>query len=260
MTDKFLSVAGDPIEHSLSPLIHSIAYEHLGLDWRYDRNRVGKDELEQFLGANKKYSGLSLTMPLKDEAFYLSNQLSPEAEKTRVVNTMHLANGVWHGANTDVYGITQAISGIETAELTAVAILGSGATARSALHALEKALPGTELNLYARTPTAFFTDLEQRQQYLSIRPLSDFVGKENLVLNTTPVDLSFVGAVPSYWMNTGYSNKFGVPSGSTSISPLEMLLWQAIAQIRIFTLGDAIMQVTNEDELILKIRHALEVL
>jgi hypothetical protein len=39
-----------------------------------------------------------------------------------------------------------------------------------------------------------------------------------------------------------------------------MLLWQAIAQIRIFALGDATIQVTNEDELILKIRHALEVL
>ena len=133
MTDKFLSVAGDPIEHSLSPLIHPIAYEHLGLDWTYDRNRVGKGGLEQFLGGNEKYSGLSLTMPLKDEAFYLSKQLSPEAEKTRVVNTMHLVNGIWYGANTDVYGITQAISGIETAELSAVAILGSGATARSSL-------------------------------------------------------------------------------------------------------------------------------
>ncbi|NDD25937.1 MAG: hypothetical protein EB103_03565, partial [Actinobacteria bacterium] len=132
--------------------------------------------------------------------------------------------------------------------------------ARSALHALEKVLPGVELNVYARTPTAFFTEIGEREQYLSIRPLSDFVGKENLVINTTPVDLSFVDAVPSYWMNTGYSNKFGVPSGSTSISPLEMLLWQAIAQIRIFTLGDATIQVTNEDELILKIRHALEVL
>ncbi|MFN5559048.1 MAG: shikimate dehydrogenase, partial [Rhodoluna sp.] len=36
MIEKYLSVVGDPIEHSLSPLIHQVAYEYLGLEWQYD--------------------------------------------------------------------------------------------------------------------------------------------------------------------------------------------------------------------------------
>lgn len=258
MTEKFLSVVGDPVEHSLSPLIHSIAYQHLGLDWTYERNRVQKGQLESFIAANPQYEALSVTMPLKDEAFALSTQLSPEAERTRVVNTLHVVNGLWFGANTDVFGISQALSVINTKEVIRVAILGSGATARSALRALQISLPESEITVYSRSDSTFFNQLARSESYLAVRALHDFSGQEHLVINTTPVDLSAPEFITKYWMNVGYSNKFASPAQAKVISPLEMLLWQAIAQIRIFLTGDETQELTSENELVLKLRNALD--
>ena len=68
-------VAGSPIGHSLSPVLHRAAYAHLGLDWSYDRHEVAEHELEAFLDAlDDSWRGLSLTMPLKHEALRLATR------------------------------------------------------------------------------------------------------------------------------------------------------------------------------------------
>ena len=62
------AVLGDPIEHSLSPVLHRAAYAALGLDWTYDAVRVAERRPRGFLaGLDDEWRGLSLTMPLKRE-------------------------------------------------------------------------------------------------------------------------------------------------------------------------------------------------
>ncbi|MSZ53418.1 MAG: shikimate dehydrogenase, partial [Actinobacteria bacterium] len=62
------SVVGSPIEHSLSPVLHTAAYKHLGLGFVYGKNEVPAGGLGNFLSSSD-LSGVSVTMPLKNEAF-----------------------------------------------------------------------------------------------------------------------------------------------------------------------------------------------
>ena len=69
------AVLGDPIAHSLSPVLHRAAYAATGLDWDYDAHRVPAGGLAGFVaGLDDAWRGLSLTMPLKREALDLARR------------------------------------------------------------------------------------------------------------------------------------------------------------------------------------------
>jgi shikimate dehydrogenase len=130
-------VAGSPIAHSLSPVLHRAAYAHLGLDWEYERHEVSEDRLGAFLdGLDGTWRGLSLTMPLKHEAVRLATDVSPLARQVGAANTLLLDRGRRYAENTDVPGLVEALRerGVDTAD--AATVLGGGATAASAVAAL----------------------------------------------------------------------------------------------------------------------------
>jgi shikimate dehydrogenase len=126
-------VLGDPIAHSLSPVLHRAAYAELGLDWTYDAHRVASGGLGAFLsGLGPEWRGLSLTMPLKREALGLVDRLSDRARLAGAVNTVVLEDdGSRSGDNTDLPGAVAAIRESTTFPLATAAILGGGATATS---------------------------------------------------------------------------------------------------------------------------------
>jgi shikimate dehydrogenase len=126
-------VLGDPIAHSLSPVLHRAGYAALGLDWTYDAHRVPAGGLAAFLsGLDDSWRGLSLTMPLKREALDLVDRLTDRARTAGAVNTLLLeADGERVGDNTDLPGAVAAIRERTALPLASAAILGGGATATS---------------------------------------------------------------------------------------------------------------------------------
>ncbi|MEY4743952.1 MAG: hypothetical protein RIR34_1291, partial [Actinomycetota bacterium] len=103
--ERKLSVLGSPIGHSKSPDIHSAAYRVLGLDWDYERNEVRKGGLVSFMeGLTPDWLGLSITMPLKEEAFRFATSVDRAANATKAVNTLVRNETGWAGYNTDVFG------------------------------------------------------------------------------------------------------------------------------------------------------------
>jgi shikimate dehydrogenase len=126
-------VLGDPIAHSLSPVLHRAAYAELGLDWTYDAHRVSSGGLGGFLsGLGAEWRGLSLTMPLKREALPLVDRLTDRARLAGGVNTIVLEDdGSRVGDNTDLPGAAAAVRERTTAALGSALILGGGATATS---------------------------------------------------------------------------------------------------------------------------------
>lgn len=138
------AVVGDPIEHSLSPVLHRAAHRALGLDgWTYQRHRVRAGELGSFVAArDEQWVGFSVTAPLKEEALALAEDAGAEAALTGAANTLVRRDGHWRAENTDVAGLVAALTEIGAPDVLAaaeggrVALLGSGATARSALVAL----------------------------------------------------------------------------------------------------------------------------
>lgn len=141
MTDvarRRAAVLGSPIAHSLSPGLHRAAYAALGLDWTYDAIEVREVDLPGFIaGLDDSWSGLSLTMPLKESVIDLLDEVDATARAVRAVNTVLPSSRGWQGTNTDVSGIVAALREVGAVDRVATAtVLGAGATARSAVAAL----------------------------------------------------------------------------------------------------------------------------
>ncbi|WOP18001.1 shikimate dehydrogenase [Raineyella sp. LH-20] len=133
------AVLGSPIGHSLSPVLHRAAYDALGLtDWTYEAYDVDEAGLAGFVaGRGPEWVGLSLTMPLKQAVLALGEP----SEVARIVgagNTLVFdhAGGPHHVENTDVTGMTAALSRAGVATADTALLIGAGATARSALASL----------------------------------------------------------------------------------------------------------------------------
>jgi shikimate dehydrogenase len=133
------AVLGDPIDHSLSPVIHRAAYDAWGLaDWRYDPVAVASGHLAAYVEGldPAQWRGLSLTMPLKREALALLDSHDEWVAATGVCNTILLEpDGSRHGLNTDVTGALMVLNDHDVTFQRAV-VLGGGATATSVLLAL----------------------------------------------------------------------------------------------------------------------------
>jgi len=125
-------VLGDPVAHSLSPVLHRAAYRAAGLAWEYDAHRVGTGGLAEFVGGlDASWRGLSLTMPLKREALGLVDALSETARLAGAVNTLLLGGNGLVGDNTDVPGAAAALVARGVTVVGAATVLGGGATATS---------------------------------------------------------------------------------------------------------------------------------
>ncbi len=132
------AVWGSPVAHSLSPTLHRAAYAALGLTgWSYGRREVDRAGFDAALdGLDPDDIGLSLTMPLKEVAFARADTASGTARSTGTANTLVRRDGGWHADNTDVEGIELALLEAGCHDATEVLVVGSGATARSAVVAL----------------------------------------------------------------------------------------------------------------------------
>ena len=133
MPGRRCGVLGDPIAHSLSPVLHRAAYAELGLDWSYEAHRVPSGGLGPFLeGLDDTWRGLSLTMPLKREVLPLVDRLTDRARLAGAVNTLLLEPGGERvGDNTDLPGAAAAVRERTSAPLASAVVLGGGATAAS---------------------------------------------------------------------------------------------------------------------------------
>lgn len=159
------AVIGRPVAHSLSPVLHAAAYRSLGLeDWRYEVREVSPARLRGMLAevaaasaAGPVWAGLSVTMPHKQTVLPLLDAVDPLAAVVGAANTVVAqragrGRALLAGFNTDVAGIVGALREAAPAgrhDGARAAVLGSGATACSALAALAE-LGATDIVVAAR--------------------------------------------------------------------------------------------------------------
>ena len=137
---KFL-VIGNPIEHSLSPLLHNYWIKNNNIEAIYEKQKLTENELEQlvFQIKEKKIKGINVTVPFKKAVIPFLDELSVEAKKTQSVNTIYLNNNKIIGHNTDIIGFETSIKksnyDLHNKE---VLILGAGGVVPSIIFALIK--------------------------------------------------------------------------------------------------------------------------
>lgn len=136
---KLCALIGDPVEHSLSPIMHNAAFKHLNLDFIYVAFRVEKPNLKSAIEGVRalKIHGLNVTKPLKVDVAALLDELDFSARNMGAVNTVLNQNGRLIGYNTDGVGALSAIqeAGVELEGLKTV-ILGAGGVSRAVAHSL----------------------------------------------------------------------------------------------------------------------------
>jgi len=247
------AVLGHPVSHSLSPLLHNAAYQALGLDISYSAIETTREQLAERIGQlDNDYVGMSLTMPLKQEVLNLISKRSAVAAETGSANTIFRnAHGDWALENTDVFGITETIRRSDIEVVPSASIIGSGATARSALSALAQ-LGVTNVLCIARNTDAIQV-LQRQGEAIGVdvqarTPESDIYFAGSLVISTVPssaqqhlIDLiaasqelpalfdiaynPWPSRLATYWTEHG---------GGTVLSGKDMLLWQATVQVELF--------------------------
>ncbi len=278
--NKRFAVLGSPIAHSKSPAIHLAAYRVLGLDWEYGRAEVQKGLLRTFLaGLNDVWHGFSVTMPLKEEATRFAQETDRFAQLTGVTNTLYLDEfGKWHGFNTDVFGIIQAVTEARIGLVKHALIIGSGATATSAMVAISVLNPNAQVEVLARNAESRRTLLALGKQLgLRVRRAGGLRAASrvsNLTISTLPAGSLDKQAAKLekalFWKPKGalldvaynpWPSKLAsawTAKDRRTISGLEMLIWQAVAQIRIFTNGSAERELPNEIAVVSAMHLAVE--
>ena len=269
--ERRLAVLGSPIAHSRSPELHAAAYRVLGLPWRYERVEVASGALPAFVaGLTPDWRGLSLTMPLKHEVLPLLVDRSETVEISAAANTVLLDAEGPRGFNTDVAGIVGALADHGVTDADIVHVIGTGNTAASAL--LAAARLGASRVLVSGRSLDGLADLERLGDRLGVHTEWRLYGSEvpvraDLVVNTLPGDVD-PGDVPEadlggVLMEVPY-DPWPTPRasrwaarGALVVSGLEMLLHQAIQQVRIFVTGVEGAALDDEEAVVAAMRRAV---
>lgn len=263
MPQRKAAVLGHPIDHSKSPPLHTAAYDYLQRDINYGRHDVTVDELPGFVAGirseDRKTSdwlGFSVTMPLKGGMVPLMDELSDRVQRLGFLNTVVFdADGRATGHNTDVDGIVEALrfAGDDATRVGGtMGILGGGGTAAAAILAAHL-MQMDGVSLLVRTPDKATDHLELARSYgleATVGHLDDFAieapGHRALVSTLPPRAADEVastisaGALPPL-LDAAYDpwpSRLALDwneRGGQVVSGLEMLLYQAVEQVRLFT-------------------------
>lgn len=252
---KICMVIGDPVEHSLSPIIHSAGYQSLGIDneYEYTKENVKPEELKAFIKKvrDENIIGVSCTIPHKETVIPYLDEIDETAKIIGAVNTIVNKDGVLYGYNTDWMGAVQPLVKVCDLKGSSAAVIGAGGAGKAFVYGLTSA--GCRVTVYNRTlenakPLAIQFGCE-------LRSLSDQkeIKNADIICNTTsvgmdtdesPVDKTnlnknqVVFDVVYSPLQTRLLKDAG-SVGAKTILGTEMLLNQAFAQFELFTKKEA---------------------
>ena len=183
-------VIGNPIKHSLSPLLHNYWIKKNNIKATYDKMLVDGKDIESIVSRIKKndIQGVNVTVPYKNEIIPFIDELSPEAEATQSVNTIYLNEGKTIGHNTDIAGFELSLKKIKyDTNNKKILILGAGGVVPSIIFALNK-MNVSSITVSNRTK-AKAIDLKKNFQNLEVIDwgnIPDF----DMIINATSVGLN----------------------------------------------------------------------
>jgi shikimate dehydrogenase len=185
---KICCLIGDPVEHSLSPLIHNAGYQALSINYAYVSFRV-KDIKQAIDGIRwLGIRGASITIPHKTSALKYLDKLDPLAEKIGAVNTIVNDDGVLTGYNTDGDGALQALEEVTTLSAKKTVLIGSGGAASAIAFGLKA--KGVKLVVLNRTE-AKANKLAKKVNasgFGGLNRLSE-IASADILINATPVGM-----------------------------------------------------------------------
>jgi shikimate dehydrogenase len=190
---KIVGIFGNPIEHTLSPLMHNSAFKTLGLDICYIAFRVLPEDLPR---AVKAISGLNLlgvniTVPHKENVIPLLDEVDKEAAFIGAVNTVVNSDGKLKGYNTDGRGFMSSLSEnrISTGGKVILVIGAGGASRAISYYLSEKASKLYLYDINTQKAGKLTSDLQKIRGNVFHAENIDVIDKPHILINATPLGL-----------------------------------------------------------------------
>ncbi|MDO4898940.1 MAG: shikimate dehydrogenase [Rothia sp. (in: high G+C Gram-positive bacteria)] len=276
-------VLGHPIGHSKSPLLHRAAYSALDIEMTYEALDTTESQLAQVFVEHtpeRGTRGFSVTMPLKSAVVRHVDELTPFAQVLGVVNTVYWRQDTegkfsWYGDNTDVSGIVNALrqAGFEGVPLSP-AVIGGGGTASAALAAL-RTMGARSVRVFVRNASrvrGLVKVASRLGMKVEILPLADFAhtyGNYDITVCTLPAGaadqlLSHAETKEAgFLLDVSYDPwpsalaRNWEQAGGNVTSGLEMLMYQAVDQVKLFTAHPRSSALPRQEQVLAAMRQAV---
>lgn len=198
---KIYGLVGYPVRHSLSPLMHNVAFKALGINAEYRLFEINPEQVEEFLNLNhlsqNNISGLNVTIPYKEKIIPFLDSLSDETKLIGAVNTIKVSGDRLEGFNTDGQGflkhLTEGLGFNPKGKI--IAIIGAGGAARAVSVYLSKTQP-KRIAIYDidKTKTlALISHLKKNFKDVEFIPTDSIeelkIENSDLLVNATPVGM-----------------------------------------------------------------------
>ena len=187
-------VVGQPISHSLSPLMHNISLQHHSIDAEYVAVELTPQSLPEFIAwiNNEKFLGCNITIPFKREFLNVPDELSPEVHAVGAMNTISKNNtgNIIKGSNTDIYGFKVPLDDYEDIlDYSRAIIFGTGGASLAVQYALME-LGFQEIIIVSRSPGTV-TPLRESvyTRVVDYTQWQSFADEAELFINTTPLGM-----------------------------------------------------------------------
>ena len=264
---SFIALIGNPVSHSLSPIMQNAAFQYLGLDLIYIAIPCKDEDLELVINSFKKINckGINITIPHKEKIFKLCSEISPIANKLKAINTLKLnEKKEWSATNTDVEGFIYPLKDLNFANKQAL-VLGSGGAARSVIQGLID-LNFSTISVVSRNKSSLDALIKNFRDQIAIQGFlnhdnqaHDFIAETDLIVNTTPVGMKTAtyerNILPygeAFWKSLNSQTtvydliynpaptpllEFSAKKGCMTIDGLQMLIAQGIKSLSFWTDG-----------------------
>ncbi len=250
---KVYALIGDPVEHSLSPVMFNAAFRATGIDAIYVAFKVKPEGLEDAARGIRQLgiAGVNVTTPHKSAVLLLLDEVSRQAREIEAVNTIHNVEGELVGYNTDGMGALKALeSNVPNLSKKRIVIVGAGGAGRAIAHALAgRCRSVTILNRTKEKATRVAERLRRKGFDVEARGLSPEELRESLSLSDVLIHATAVGMgkpeeslIPKELLRSDLvvfdivyhplETKLLRDSksvGAETINGIEMLIWQAAA-------------------------------
>ena len=264
---SFIALIGNPVNHSLSPIMQNAALQYLGLDLIYIAIPCRDEDLKLVLNSLKKINckGLNITIPFKEKVFDLCSDISPIANKLKAINTLKLnSKQEWSATNTDVEGFIHPLKTLNLTNKQSV-VLGSGGAARSVIQGLIN-LNFSTISIVSRNKSSIDGLIKNFGNQMKIQGLinnddrvQNLIEEADVIINTTPVGMrkatNEVNEMPygeTFWKSLNSKTivydliynpsptpllKFSAYKGCMTIDGLQMLVAQGVKSLSFWTDG-----------------------
>jgi shikimate dehydrogenase len=254
--DRF-AVIGDPIAHSLSPVMHMAALSDLGIAGSYEAIHVPPSQLAEVVESLRqgRYRGFNVTIPHKEHVGAFLDAIDPSARRIGAVNTVVNDGGQLTGYNTDAEGFTRALEHVAPDVRGGQAVVfGAGGSARAVIHALRAMR--LNVTIVVRNPATAAPVALDYGGAIDIIPshspaLASRVLGADLLINTTPLGMGHLadrsplpnGLTPepgtiAFDLVYGRLTPFLTQcreAGCDTLDGLEMLVYQGAASFKLWT-------------------------